>query len=127
MSSSSVLQGTITSIGMLGAMLGSITCFSIADTLGRRRSLILAAVVFFVGAIIEYISGESDWSGAAGISILIFGRLIYGYACGFAMHGAPAYIGEMAPFQIRGLLISLKEAFIVTGNYDIQILFLFLY
>lgn len=31
------------------------------------------------------------------------------------MHGAPAYIGEMAPTQIRGLLVSLKEAFIVVG------------
>ena len=49
-------------------------------------------------------------------TVLIFGRLVYGYACGFAMYGAPAYIGEMAPFQIRGVLVSLKEAFIVLGN-----------
>jgi len=31
------------------------------------------------------------------------------------MHGAPAYLGEMSPAAIRGLLVSLKEAFIVIG------------
>ena len=39
----------------------------------------------------------------------------YRVGCGFAMHGAPAYIGEMAPSQIRGLLVSFKEVFIVLG------------
>jgi MFS family permease len=112
----SFLQGAITSIGMFGAMFGSITCFSIADHLGRRRILIIAAMLFFCGAIVEYLSGAPGWSGSAGITVLITGRIIYGYACGFAMHGAPAYIGEMAPYEIRGLLISLKEAFIVTGK-----------
>ena len=43
------------------------------------------------------------------------GRIIYGFGVGFAMQGAPAYIGEMAPPAIRGLLVSLKEAFIVLG------------
>lgn len=102
---------------MLGAMLGSIACFAIADTLGRRRSLIVASIFFFIGAIIENISGEPSWSSTAGITVLLIGRVTYGFACGFAMHGAPAYIGEMAPYKIRGLLISLKEAFIVTGNW----------
>ena len=43
------------------------------------------------------------------------------------MHGAPAYISEMAPTSIRGTLISLKEAFVVlgvvagyTGGYILQ-------
>ena len=33
----------------------------------------------------------------------------------FSMHGAPTYIAEMAPPSLRGLLVSLKEAFIVVG------------
>jgi MFS family permease len=40
---------------------------------------------------------------------------VYGLGIGFSMHGAPAYIGEMSPPAIRGLLISLKEAVIVVG------------
>eukprot|EP01035_Chromulina_nebulosa_P017396 gene17396-22945_t len=123
---SSFLQGLITSIGMLGAMLGSLTCFQIADELGRKRTLIVASVLFFFGSIVENVSGISSFDGRTGISILIMGRLLYGYGCGFAMHGAPAYIGEMAPSQIRGLLVSLKEGFVVLGmvlGYTIGYLF----
>jgi len=64
---------------------------------------------------LEGLSGKSTWDASNGISVLLLGRLIYGFGCGFAMHGAPAYIGEMAPSAIRGLLVSLKEAFIVLG------------
>lgn len=112
---SAFLQGAITSSELLGAMLGCMVCFKIADDLGRRRSLILASILFFVGSIIEYISGDPSWDATAGIAVLITGRVIYGFGCGFAMHGAPAYIGEMAPSSIRGMLVSLKEAFIVLG------------
>ena len=112
---SSFYQGVITSIGMFGAMIGSLICFAVADDLGRRRSLILASLLFLVGVIVEYISGDSTWDAATGISVLVTGRFIYGLGCGFAMHGAPAYIGEMAPPSIRGLLVSMKEVFIVLG------------
>jgi MFS family permease len=123
---SSVLQGVVTSIAMFGAMLGSTTCFQIADDLGRRRTLIIGSAFFMVGGIVEALSGNSSWNATAGISVLVTGRVLYGYGCGFAMHGAPAYIGEMAPSEIRGLLVSLKEAFIVLGmvmGYTIGYLF----
>lgn len=123
---SSVLQGVVTSIAMFGAMLGSTTCFQIADDLGRRRTLIISSCFFMVGSVVEAVSGSSTWNAVAGISVLLAGRVLYGYGCGFAMHGAPAYIGEMAPSEIRGLLVSLKEAFIVLGmvfGYTIGYLF----
>jgi MFS family permease len=41
--------------------------------------------------------------------------LLYGIGVGFSMHGAPAYIAEMSPPSVRGLLVSLKEAMIVLG------------
>jgi len=100
---------------LLGAMIGCIICFNVADDIGRRKGLLIAACLYFVGAIIEYISGDSSWNATTGICVLVTGRLIYGFGCGFAMHGAPAYIGEMAPAPIRGMLVSLKEAFIVIG------------
>lgn len=112
---SSFLQGAITSVGMVGALLGSITCFSIADDIGRRVTLIIASVLFIIGSCVEFLSGRDNMTSSSALTILIIGRLIYGYACGFAMHGAPAYIGEMAPSQIRGLLVSMKEVFIVLG------------
>ena len=50
-----------------------------------------------------------------GLTILAIFRIIYGIGIGFSMHGAPTYIAEMAPPSLRGLLVSLKEAFIVVG------------
>jgi MFS family permease len=110
---STALQGLITSFGMVGALIGSFITFNVADTIGRRGSLLIASVVFFVGAIFEYLSGGIDSS--FGLFILLLGRVVYGMACGFAMYGAPAYIGEMSPPSIRGVLVSLKEAFVVLG------------
>ena len=84
---SSFLQGVITSSATLGALLGSMTCFQVADGLGRRRSLILASMLFLGGAVLEALSGAASWSAAAGITALLAGRLVYGFGCGFAMHG----------------------------------------
>ena len=112
---SSLLQGVITSIGMLGAVMGCLTCFKVADRIGRRWTIITAACLYCLGSIIEFVSGDPDWDINIGLTVLLLGRLLYGFGCGFAMQGAPSYIGEMAPTQIRGLLISMKEAFIVLG------------
>ena len=112
---SSLLQGVITSIGMLGAVMGCLICFKVADRIGRRWTIITAACLYCLGSIIEFISGDPDWDINIGLTVLLLGRLLYGFGCGFAMQGAPSYIGEMAPTQIRGLLISMKEAFIVLG------------
>lgn len=114
-SDSSVVQGVITSMGVIGALVGSLIMFQIADGLGRRRSLMTASVLFLVGSILEYLSGNSSWDYTTGLSVLLTGRFVYGVGCGFAMHGAPAYIGEMAPSEIRGFLVSMKEVLIVAG------------
>lgn len=63
---------------MLGAILGSLTCFSIADEIGRKRTLIFSSMMFMVGSALEAFSGNPDWSARAGITVLIFGRLTYG-------------------------------------------------
>ncbi|KAG5190530.1 general substrate transporter [Tribonema minus] len=112
---SSVLQGAITSGGVLGAMAGSLVCFRVERHLGRRRELLLSSLLYFTGAAVEWASGLGSLSAGAGIGLLLTGRVVYGLGVGFAMHGAPAYIGEMSPPSIRGFLVGLKEAFIVVG------------
>ena len=52
-SNSTVLQGFITSLGVGGAMIGSIICFYIGDIIGRRIELLIAAGLFFIGAILS--------------------------------------------------------------------------
>lgn len=113
---SSVIQGAITSAGVAGALIGSIIVFRVADAIGRRREMQIASLLYMVGAVTEAISGLGEnWPSSVGITILLVGRGIYGVACGFAMHGAPSYIAEMSPPEVRGTLVSLKEALIVVG------------
>ena len=112
---STALQGLIISAGTIGALAGSLICWKIADDIGRKRSLIIAAALYIVGAYLQFISGSPVMSLAVGITILVIGSFIYGIACGFSMHGAPAYISEIAPTAIRGILVSMKEAFVVLG------------
>lgn len=104
---SSLQVGLITSGSLYGALIGSILAFNVADFLGRRRELILSAVMYLAGALLTAL--------APAFVLMVIGRLIYGIGIGLAMHAAPMYIAETAPSQIRGRLISLKEFFIVLG------------
>jgi MFS family permease len=73
-------------------MLGSLACFAIADAIGRRYTLLIAATQFFLGSMVEFLSGVPSWPSGVGLSVLIIGRLIYGIGCGFAMHGVGALL-----------------------------------
>ncbi|KAJ7949862.1 D-xylose-proton symporter-like 2 [Quillaja saponaria] len=104
---SSVEIGLISSGSLYGALIGSAIAFNVADFLGRRRELVVAALLYFVGAIITAL--------APNFPVMVIGRLVFGIGIGLTMHSAPIYIAETAPSQIRGQLISLKEFFIVLG------------
>ncbi|KAA0066567.1 D-xylose-proton symporter-like 2 isoform X2 [Cucumis melo var. makuwa] len=104
----SIIEWNIMTSGSLyGALIGSVLAFNVADFLGRRRELILSALMYLVGAIITGL--------APNFAILIIGRFISGTGIGLAMHAAPMYIAETSPSKIRGQMISLKEFFIVLG------------
>ncbi|EEF42346.1 sugar transporter, putative [Ricinus communis] len=102
-----VQLGLITSGSLYGALIGSVVAFNIADFLGRRRELIVAALLYLVGALVTGLAPD--------FVVMVIGRFVYGIGIGLAMHAAPMYIAETAPSQIRGRLISLKEFFIVLG------------
>ena len=73
--SSTFLQGVIISSGTVGALLGSIMCWFVADDLGRRWILLLASFLFMVGAFLQFIAGIHALNMSAGFSILFFGSL----------------------------------------------------
>ncbi|KNA20180.1 hypothetical protein SOVF_054960 [Spinacia oleracea] len=104
---SAVQQGLVVSGSLYGALFGSIAVFPIADFLGRRRELLIAATLYAIGGLTT--------AFAPSLGVLLIGRLLYGLGIGWAMHAAPLYIAETCPSQIRGTLISLKELFIVLG------------
>ncbi|CAA3023388.1 D-xylose-proton symporter-like 3, chloroplastic [Olea europaea subsp. europaea] len=104
---SAIELGLVVSGSLYGALLGSLIVYPISDFLGRRRELITASVFYVFGGLLT--------AYAPGLGVLLVGRLLYGLGIGVAMHGAPLYIAETCPSQIRGTLISLKELFIVLG------------
>lgn len=104
---SAVQLGLVVSGSLYGALFGSLIVYPLADFLGRRRELIIASLLYLSGALLTAYS--------PGLGVLLIARCLYGLGIGMAMHGAPLYIAETCPSQIRGTLISLKEVFIVLG------------
>lgn len=101
------LQGTVVSGAMVGAIVGAAFGGRLADRIGRRRLILLGAVLFFVGSFIMAV--------APTVEILILGRLLDGIGIGFASVVGPLYISEMAPAKIRGSLVTLNNVAITGG------------
>jgi sugar porter (SP) family MFS transporter len=105
----SALQlGEVASSSLFGAMVASLAIIQIGDTkIGRKTELIIASILFLLGTILQ--------SSATTFDIELIGRALYGLGIGTAMHVAPLFIAETSPSNIRGRLVSLKEAAIVLG------------
>src|SRR5437764_13407802 len=85
---------------LLGCLLGAAGASMIGDRYGRRKSLILSAVLFALSSL-----------GAAAASPLSFfsiARLIGGLAIGLASVLTPVYIAEISPSKNRGTLVSMN-------------------
>src|SRR5690348_13411393 len=92
---------------LLGCLLGAAGASLIGDRIGRRKSLLLSAILFAASTIAAALAG----------SVLVFsiGRLIGGLAIGLASVLTPVYIAEVAPARNRGRLVSLNQLAIVVG------------
>jgi MFS transporter, SP family, galactose:H+ symporter len=97
----------IVSAMMLGAALGAAAAGWLSGHLGRKRSLILGAVLFVVGSLLCGFA----WSPAT----LIIARVVLGLAIGIASFTAPLYLAEVAPEYIRGAMVSLYQLMITIG------------
>jgi len=92
---------------IFGAMAGNIFAGPVSDKYGRRKTLILTALLFTISAI---------WSATATTYItFIVARIIGGIGIGGAILIAPIYIAEIAPKKLRGSLVSLNQLNIVLG------------
>ncbi|MDR2563456.1 MAG: sugar porter family MFS transporter [Prevotellaceae bacterium] len=97
----------VTTAGPIGAIIGAISCGKISDLFGRKKIILLAAVIFAAGAL---------WSGAArSIEILVYARLFLGIAIGISSFSAPLYIAEISPAKSRGSLVGLFQLMITMG------------
>src|SRR5436853_4375047 len=101
------LQGAIVASLLLGAVVGAAFAGRMSDQLGRRRLIMIAAVVFTVGSLLA--------AFAPTVGILIAARFIIGLAVGSAALVVPLYLSEIAPTAIRGAIASLNQLMIVCG------------
>ena len=103
----SFLQGAIVSSLLVGAMIGALACGPLSDRFGRRIVILVAAIVFGVGALVAAL--------APNVATLVGGRVILGLAVGMASVVVPLYIAEMAPSDVRGALVTLNQLMITIG------------
>ena len=113
-------HGFTSSSALIGCIIGSALSGLLATNLGRKKSLILAGVLFFVSAfgsmIPEFLFFEK---GKATFDLLVvfnIYRVIGGVGVGLASAICPMYIGEVAPSNIRGMLVSWNQFAIIFGQ-----------
>ncbi len=98
---------SITTAGLVGAILGALFCGRVTDRVGRRSVILVAAVIFCGGAL---------WSGWAATPVqLIVARLFLGIAIGIASFVVPLYIAEISPARMRGRLVSMFQLMVTIG------------
>ena len=107
--SESIGQGFNVASMLLGCAVGAFAAGTLADLLGRKVLLLIAAVFFIFSA---WGSGISQSSGE-----FIFYRIIGGLAVGAASVMAPAYISEIAPPRMRGRLATIQQIAIIFGLF----------
>jgi sugar porter (SP) family MFS transporter len=103
----SLQEGWAVSVVLIGCMFGAGFAGAISDRIGRKRFMLVSAILFFVSAIGCALPQNM-------IQFLIF-RFVGGLGIGSASILAPLYIAEVSPARIRGALVSVNQMAIVTG------------
>ncbi len=92
---------------LVGAAVGAAVGGRLADLHGRRRMLIVTALIFAIGAIFCAAATSPD--------MLIAGRIVVGLGIGLASGTVPVYLSEISPAEARGWQVSLFQLAITVG------------
>lgn len=114
------MHGLTSSSALIGCIIGSALSGILASRLGRKRSLIVAGILFFISALGSMEPEFMLWQhGQPTYQLLItfnIYRIIGGIGVGLASAICPMYIGEVAPSEIRGMLVSWNQFAIIFGQ-----------
>ncbi len=97
----------LTSGVLLGAVIGALGSGRLSDYLGRRKMIIVNAVIFAAGAL--------GCAYARSPQMLIAMRILVGIAIGITSYVVPMYIAEISPAAHRGTLVTLNQLMITIG------------
>ncbi len=112
------LEGIIVSTLLIGAVIGALSGGPLSDRVGRRPTVLLAAIIFGIGALAV--------AFAPSVAFIVLGRLLLGLGVGLASMIVPLYIAEIAPADRRGALVSLNQLMITIGillSYIVGVIF----
>ncbi|MBS4103153.1 sugar porter family MFS transporter [Tsukamurella paurometabola] len=101
-------EGLVVSTLLIGAAVGALACGRLADAIGRRRTMIILAVIFFVGTLGAVVAND--------LAVMLPARFVLGLAVGGASVVVPVYLSELAPTERRGALSGRNELAIVVGQ-----------
>ncbi|RBY83609.1 MFS transporter [Geodermatophilus sp. TF02-6] len=103
-----VTEGLVTASLLVGAAIGAVVGGRINDTIGRKKTLTILAVLFFVGTL--------GCVFAPNLGVMMPARAVLGLAVGGASVTVPVYLAELAPTERRGSLAGRNELAIVVGQ-----------
>ncbi|MWV48591.1 sugar porter family MFS transporter [Rathayibacter sp. VKM Ac-2803] len=101
-------EGVVTSSLLVGAAIGALLGGRLSDSWGRRRTIILLAILFIAGALTCVF--------APNLEVMVVGRSVLGLAVGGASVVVPVFLSELAPYEIRGSIAGRNELMIVVGQ-----------
>lgn len=102
-----IMQGWFVSSGLLGSITGVIMAGLLCDKNGRKRVLLLSAVLFMLSGI----GCALAWN----IQVLVMFRFLGGMGVGIASVASPMFIAEFAPASVRGRMISFYQLAVTIG------------
>jgi sugar porter (SP) family MFS transporter len=105
--------GWANSCALIGCLVGSIVSGWTSDRFGRKKLLLLSAVLFALSSVL------TGW--ADGFTTFVVFRMIGGVAIGIASNVSPTYIAEVSPAAWRGRLVTVNQLTIVVGILGAQI------
>ena len=114
------LHGITSSSALIGCVIGSAISGFFVSNFGRKKSLFIAGILFFLSALGSYDPEFLFFNyGEPSYSLLIafnFYRVLGGIGVGLASAICPMYIAEIAPSNIRGTLVSWNQFAIIFGQ-----------
>ena len=102
-------EGFATASLALGCIVGCLFAGGFSDRVGRKKALMVAALIFFVSSLAMAVASNRD--------LFIAARFVAGIGVGMASVLSPMYIAEISPAHMRGRMVSINQLTVVIGIF----------